>query len=197
MKDETRNFLIFLHNNNLVNLKNIQDDNVNGFQARVRLQKLLFLAQARFSLPENYTYSPYKHGPYSPMLASDSYDLDLDSVDEIQEEMHRFRNSYNLPPEFDQDKFVSLFVDKNNDWLVIASSLIEYKDNSADANRNTLIETVNRHKPNYEKEYIENVFDQLSREKLILTVMEEMEKIVNKNPDIFRALAKEDISLIK
>lgn len=75
--------------------------------------------------------------------------------------------------------------------------MIEYKDNSADANRNTLIETVNRHKPNYEKEYIENVFDQLSREKLILTVMEEMEKIVNKNPDIFRALAKEDISLIK
>ena len=197
MKDETMNFFIFLHNNKLVNLKNIQDKNENGFQARLRLQKLLFLAQERFNLPENYFYSPYIHGPYSPTLADDSYKLDLESVDEIQEEMHRYGDSYSLPAEFDQDRFVSLFADKNNDWLGIASSLIKYKDNLGDIKKNALIETVICYKPNYEKEYIEKVFDQLSREKLILTVIEEMEDIVNKNPDLFQALAKEDISLIK
>jgi len=197
MKDKTMNFLIFLHNHKLINLKNIQDDNESGFQARFKLQKLTFLAQSRFNLPENYFYSLYKHGPYSSKLADDSYKLDLISVDEIQEEMHRYHNSYTLPPEFDQDKFVSLVVDKENDWLEIASSLIKFKDNIADIKRNALIEEVSKYKPVYGREYVEEVFDELSREKLILTVMEEIEDIVNKNPDIFNALAKEDISLIK
>jgi uncharacterized protein YwgA len=197
MNKESTDFLVFLHNNKLINLANIQDHNHNGFNSRLRLQKLVFIAQSRFNLPEKYFYSLYKHGPYSPKLTDDSYELDLTSLEEFQEEMDRYNDSYSLPSGFNQDKFVTLLLDKNNDWLEIASTLIEIKDNTDDIEKSSLIEIVSNYKPNYAIQYIEKVFEQLSREKLILTIIEEMDDVVNKNPDIFEALEKEDITLIK
>jgi uncharacterized protein YwgA len=178
-------------------LEDIQDDNESGFKARLRLQKLHFLAQSRFNLSAKYFYSLYKHGPYSPKLTEDSYNLDLISLQEFQEEMHLNKHSYNLPAEFEQDRFISVFLDKNVEWLEIASTLIDVKDRSLEIGTDSLIEKVSELKSNYDKKYIEEVFNDLCREKLILTISEEMEKVVRKNPDLFEALAKEDITLIK
>lgn len=80
--------------------------NINKFESRLKLQKLVFLAR-RFGLPLNYEFNYYIRGPYSRILAEDYYNLP--SIDD----------SLILP-----NNFIELVKKKNARWLELASSLV-------------------------------------------------------------------------
>lgn len=101
-----------------------------------------------------------------------------------------------MPEEFDENRFISLFRDKENDWLEIATTLIQIYDKMFQK-RQTIIAYAKSIKPRYDYEYIEQVFNELAKEKLILTIKEDLENIRNRAPDFFDALANDDKSLIK
>lgn len=202
LKSDVSNFVAFLHNNKLVDFISIQEDNEVGFKNRFRLQKLVHIAQSRFRLPSSYFYSLYKHGPYSPSLTDDVYEMDASSIDDIDhvtyelDEAEEVNMAYKLPENFDENRFISLLSDKDEKWLEIASTLIYALDKKY-REKTKIIEYVSCIKPSYSKDYIREVYSELIREKLILTVIEEMEDVIKSAPDLFEALAKDDISLIK
>ena len=181
---------------------NIQEDNEIGFKNRFRLQKLIHIAQSRFRLPSKYFYSLYKHGPYAPSLTDDVYELDVSSIEDLDNIVYELNDldeisaHYVLPTNFDENRFISLLSDKDEKWLEIASTLILVFDKKYQE-KVKIIEYTSSIKPNYSKEYIHNVFLELVREKLILTVIEQIEDIVKRAPDLFEALAKDDTNLIK
>jgi uncharacterized protein YwgA len=185
-----------------VDFINIQEDNEIGFKNRFRLQKLIHIAQSRFSLPSKYFYSIYKHGPYAPSLTDDVYKMDVSSIDDIDNidyelnDLQEISAHYKLPANFDENRFISLLSDKDEKWLEIASTLILVFDKKYHE-KAKIIEYTASIKPSYSKEYIQNVFLELVREKLILTVIEDIENVVKRAPDLFEALAKDDLSLIK
>lgn len=188
MKRETLDFLVFLNNNGLVDMHCIRDDNDNGLYNRIKLQKLVFLAQSRFNLPSKYFYDLYKHGPYSPDFTNDYYQLDLNAFNQ---------QSYSLPNGFDENRYTSLFIDKDVSWLEITATAIELFDKNKDIGINNLIATLGNLKPKYSTDYITKVIIDILREKLITSVSEELDAIRKKIPDLLEALAQEDPTLIK
>jgi len=201
MDSNVINFLTFLYNNRLIDILRIKDDNSIGFNNRFRLQKLIFLAQSRFNLPQSYYYSIWKHGPYSRQLAQEVYDLDIMNFIQLSHlksliEKIENKGSYQLPKEFDENRFISLFRDKENDWLEITTTLIQIYDKMFQK-RKIILAYAKSIKPHYDYEYIEQVFNKLAREKLILTIKEDLENIRNRAPDFLDALANDDKSLIK
>mgnify|MGYP003576736739 CR=1 FL=1 len=180
----------------------LKDDNDIGFENRLRLQKLIYMAQKRFNLPSKYFYTIYKRGPYSPSLTTDIYDSDLTSIDDIDfvnyelDEFGVAHVKYEMPSNFNEDKYISLFSDKDNSWLEVATTIIHSFDQWYHR-KNEIITYVHSEKPQYSEEYINHVYSDMVREKLISTVREEMEDIVKTAPDLFEALAKDDINLIK
>lgn len=199
---EVGSFLSFLNNNNLVDVMLLKEDNDIGFQNRLRLQKLIYIAQKRFNLPSRYFYTIYKHGPYSPTLTNDIYEADLTSIDDIgivNYELDEFGDAhvkYEMPSNFDQDRYISLLSDKDIPWLEIATTVIHTFDKFY-YRKNDILMEVNRRKPDYQYEYIEEVYSGLVREKLISTTKEDIEKVRDRAPDLFQALAKDNKQLIK
>ncbi|MDN5867934.1 MAG: hypothetical protein L0H55_11120, partial [Candidatus Nitrosocosmicus sp.] len=183
MNKETLDFLIFLNNNKLVDLHCIRDDSDIGFYNRKKLQKLVFLAQSRFNLPSNYTYDIYKHGPYSPSFTDDYYQMNLDIINQ---------KTYSLPSDFDENRYATLFIDKDNNWLEVSTTTIELFDKNKDIKIKDLTSSVKYLKPQFSVPYITKVVNDLLREKLITSVREELESIRKKIPDLLKALAKED-----
>ena len=143
----------------------------------------------------------YKNGPYSRSLADDVYGLDVTGIDDLDNidyqlnDLDEISIHYKLPPNFDEDRFISLLSDKDEKWLEISSTLILAFDKKYHE-KSKLIEFVSSIKPGYPIEYIRNVFSELVREKLILTILEELNDVVDSAPDLFEALAKEDVTLI-
>jgi len=197
MNNDVINFLIFLQNNNLVDIVSVQEDNTYGFKNRFRLQKFIYFAQSRFNLKENYFFSIYKHGPYSRFLTNDAYNLDVSTFNDIEDEMERSGHVFRLPEDFDENRFLSILSDKDDEWLEIASSLIDANDNKIHDKKSILIDYVSSIKPNYNREYIVNVLNDLNREKILFNLSDEMGKVVKRAPDLFEALKMDDIKLIE
>lgn len=114
MNSKTPNFLAFLHHNKLVDVLSIPHEDDLGFINRVKLQKLVYFAQKRFNLPTNYSYSLYKKGVYSPLLTDDYYNIDVIEIENFDPEEY---TNYSLPEEFNEDRFLSIFLEKSIFWL--------------------------------------------------------------------------------
>ncbi|VFJ14046.1 hypothetical protein [Candidatus Nitrosocosmicus franklandus] len=188
MNKETLDFLVFLNNNKLVDLRCIHYDSDIGFYNRKKLQKLVFLAQSRFNLPSNYAYDIYKHGPYSPRFSADYYQMNLDIVNQ---------KTYSLPSSFDENRYTALFIDKDINWLEVSTTAIDLFDKNKDIHIKDLVNSICNLKPQFSIPYITKVVNDLLREKLITSIREELESIRKKIPDLLKALAKEDPALIK
>lgn len=188
MNQETINFLIFLNNNKLVDMHCIHDDNDNGFYNRKKLQKLVFLAQSRFQLPSKYIYDVYKFGPYSPDFTGDYYKIDLDIFNQ---------KTYLMPESFDENRYTSLLIDKDVSWLEIATTAIDIFDKNRKTTIENVINLTKNLKINYSINYITKVIYDLLREKLIISIKEELDIIRKKIPDLLDALAQENPNLIK
>jgi uncharacterized protein YwgA len=189
MNRETLDFLIFLNNNGLVDMHCIRDDNDIGFYNRKKLQKLVFLAQSRFNFPSQYAYDIYKYGPYSSEFTKEYYEIDSDTFN---------RKTYSLPENFDENRYISLFIDKDVSWLEISTTTIKIFDESRDITINKLISTVGDLKSTiFSINYISEVVKDLLHEKLIVSIREELDAIRKKIPDLLNALAKENPALIQ
>jgi uncharacterized phage-associated protein len=60
MENRVINFIKFLYSSDLVDLAVIKEDHEDGFVSRLRLQKLIYLAQECFDLNLGYEYSVYR-----------------------------------------------------------------------------------------------------------------------------------------
>ena len=194
MNSKTPNFLSFLHHNQLVDVLSIPYNNDNGFLNRIKLQKLVYFAQKRFNLPTNYFYSLYRKGVYSPHLTEDYYNIDVYDLEDFNPNDY---TDYSLPPEFNQDRFLSIFQDKSAAWLEVGSTILHFNDLHIFSIRDKIINEVLIEKPQYSYEYILQVYEEMHREKLILDIDDEMARIYKRSPDLFDALANDDPTLIR
>ena len=147
-------FIGFLHENNLIDFESVIDDTDGGFETRFRIQKLVYLS-SHFGLNHGYHYNIYRYGPYSRSLADDYYTIGENPQD--------FEAEFNepLPANFDYESFLRAVNDKDNNWLEIATTLLDQKPRFA--NDGDLINHVEIIKCDYSHEYIGTVLRDLQR----------------------------------
>jgi uncharacterized protein YwgA len=151
-------FIKFLHINNLINVLAIQHDTDDGFENRLKLQKLVYMAQECFGLDRGYSFTSYRFGPYSTTLADHYYD-DLDTSMIVKNE------NAGLPERFNQDQFIKLFSEKDGRWLELAATLVDSQKHVNGYDKT--VETVSRIKPRYTRSDVVNVLNYLIEYKLI------------------------------
>jgi len=90
------------------------------FDKRFRLQKYVFLARF-FGLDLGYDFDLYMHGPYSPDLAKDYYELSRWKVRPEGAE---------LPHNFKAEEYVKLLFKKDDEWLEAAATVLDVWNNN-------------------------------------------------------------------
>ena len=106
-----------------------------SFDHRLKVQKAAFLLNhLRVNPFTDYTFSLYLHGPYSPSLAKDYYDLEKAKIEPV----HLDRKNANT---------LKWFVSKNERWLEVASSIISIKDRYMNATKDEIYSTLTMSKP--------------------------------------------------
>lgn len=142
--------------------------NVNRFDHRLRLQKLVYLAKVLGVPRLDYNFNLYLRGPYSPQLAEDYYSLGGGLISE--DEVLAFMNDKAFC------KFTELVNGKDGTWLEIATTLIELKRVVDDMARlglvegdkeEALINLTRRRKPFVYRKYIKDVLDTLKSNQII------------------------------
>jgi uncharacterized protein YwgA len=152
LNEDVNDFAKFLSDHHLIDPTIItKKDSEEGFVNRLRLQKLVFIAQESFGLNFGFTYSIYRYGPYSPQLANYYFSGDFGFAPLW----------YTLPDSFDQTRFLSLVSGKDEPWLEIAATLIDSK--KFYSSKEEILEAVNRIKPKYDCESIKSIYDELSK----------------------------------
>ncbi len=125
--------------------------NFNKFDDRLRLQKFVYLAKG-FGFDPGYSYNLYIHGPYSPELADDYYQLGEDlSGEEID-----------LASEF-----FDLVENKTERWLEFAATFVMITKKNSGVSDEDKIKLVLRNKPWANREELESVLNELKKYKLI------------------------------
>ncbi|MDQ2684390.1 MAG: hypothetical protein M3Y25_00935 [Thermoproteota archaeon] len=86
----------------------------------MKLQKYVYLAQTCLKTDFGYEYSVYNNGPYSPELSNYYYEtMNFNTKNiELKNKESRLDNRF-------IQKFLSLYKDKELEWLVIASTLVD------------------------------------------------------------------------
>ena len=153
MSENLESFLKWMKDEKLVNLDDITKKDDNGFEARFRVQKCMYMAQ-QLGLESNYRYNSYLHGPYSTSLA-DAYYKNVHKVND---------NAKNIS--FKHAKACrSILVDHDNKWLEIASTLIHVA-NRGETDREKLLARVGRIKFRFSEKYIHDTLDELLKSPL-------------------------------
>ena len=146
-------FIGMLKDKKLVNFDVIRNDDDAGLEARIRLQKCVFIAK-QFGLEMGYEYNMYKYGPYSPGLASEYYRLAWDPK-AYGKEVHN-----ELPKRFMRDNFLNAVTKRDAKWLEVASTMINKLNHGDDIN--TLVgETAWIKRRSVGSDFVRNVFDDL------------------------------------
>lgn len=103
-------------------LKHLEWLNINTFEQRKILQKTIYILR-EMGVKIRYTYNWYIHGPYSPQLADDAYEIQFNQGyhnDEIE--------GYCFKGEVKEiiERFKKLFKDreKDDEWLELIGSLL-------------------------------------------------------------------------
>jgi len=112
-------FVSFLHENKLIDLDNFLKKDEIGCINRLKLQKYVYLAQTHLKTDFGYEFSVYNNGPYSPELANYYYEtMDFTKNIECKKKESRLDNIFT-------QRFLSLYKDKELEWLIIASTLVD------------------------------------------------------------------------
>lgn len=156
-----KDFMCFLHENKLVDLHSVLRKDEIGSINRLKLQKYVYLAQTCLDNDFGYEFSIYNYGPYSPDLANYYYEK-LDSsvidADDI------IKSNWKLDTNFAK-MFLYLFKDKELDWLVIASTLIDTTNYFEDEQE--ILNKVYAMKADYSKNYIDDVWKELKNKEMV------------------------------
>lgn len=147
----------YLENNELVSFDILEEDN-QSFVNRLKLQKYVYLAKL-FDLDTSYNHHMYHYGPYSPNLTTDYYTLAEDR------ELYNKLSSNELPTSFRSNDFLDLVKNKNENWLEIATTLLDLKENYDDDDK--LTQKVHDIKIGYTTEYISEVLQDLKDKTII------------------------------
>ncbi len=144
------------------------DFNVNRFDHRLRLQKLVYLAKVLGVPRINYEFNLYLRGPYSPNLADDYYRLSRDDFDENIVRFFLNNSAFK--------KLANLTHGKDGTWLEIATTLIELKKVAermieigfAKIDKEELLVTLTyRKKPFVSRKYVKDVLNELKYQQII------------------------------
>jgi uncharacterized protein YwgA len=161
MSMKLKDFMCFLHENKLVDLHSVLRKDEIGSINRLKLQKYVYLAQTCLGNDFGYEFSIYNNGPYSPELANYYYEkletsgIDADDI---------IKKNWKLDTNFTK-MFLSLFKDKELDWLVIASTLIDTTNYFEDEQE--ILNKVYVMKSDYSKNYIDDVWKELKNKEIV------------------------------
>ena len=159
MNMKLKDFMCFLHDNKLIDLHSLLKKDEIGCINRLKLQKFVYLAQTCLNNDFGCEYSVYNNGPYSPELANYYYekiDPNMSTEVNIRNENHDIGFT---------KKFLSLFKDKDPEWLVIASTLIDSKNYFEDEQE--ILNKVYLMKSDYSRGYIDDVWNELKNKRLV------------------------------
>lgn len=121
------------------------------FDTRFRIQKYSRIAMA-FGLDMGHVYNMYLYGPYSRSLARSYYRL-AEGGAEARDDPRQ------LPESFDKAAFLSMVDGKSDDWLEIAATAIDRRD---DPERGEdLAVVVKRMKSGFDGGYIDSVMGEM------------------------------------
>ena len=146
-------FIGMLEDKGLIDFGVIRDDDAAGLEARIRLQKYVFIAK-QFGLEMGYEYYMYKHGPYSPGLAGEYYRLSWDP------EAYNKEVCNELPKQFKRDDFLDVVTKRDAKWLEVASTMINKLNYGDDINA-LVNETAWIKRRSVGPDFVRNVFDDL------------------------------------
>ncbi|GBE57040.1 hypothetical protein BMS3Bbin16_01255 [archaeon BMS3Bbin16] len=126
----------------------VLDFKVSYFNNRLKLQKLVYLADAYYRIKLGYgnSYNMYIHGPYSPNLAEDYYKIDIITPAE----------TVNLT-----DEFTRLVKGKSEEWLELAATALMIRKRYPEIDENHVIKLVRSGKPWAEEEVLKDIITEL------------------------------------
>ncbi|HET6590704.1 MAG TPA: hypothetical protein VFG45_11135 [Candidatus Nitrosocosmicus sp.] len=155
-----QDFMCFLQENKLVDINSLLKKDEIGCINRLKLQKYVYLAQTCLNNNIGYEFSIYSNGPYSPELANYYYEtMDTNSIN-----ASIISKNWKLDTSFTKG-FLDLFKDKELEWLVIASILIDSKNYFEDEQE--ILNKVYAIKSEYSKTYIGDVWNELKNRNLV------------------------------
>ena len=150
-------FIKYLEENKLLKFKILGNTEAH-FKNRFKIQKYVFLAKY-YGLNLPFKHDMYLYGPYSRSLIEKSYELANNSE-------KLYKPVKPLPKtSFDDEGFIHLVKDKNNDWLEIATTLIDR--NRTIAQRDSLLENIENTKNGFTRKFIANVLNDLKNINLV------------------------------
>jgi uncharacterized protein YwgA len=160
MSMKLKDFMCFLHENKLVDLHSLLKKDELGCLNRLKLQKYVYLAQTCLNNDFGYEYSVYNNGPYSPELANYYYEqLDVNRISaDVKTRNWNYDNSF-------IKRFSNLFNDKELEWLVIASTLIDSTKYFEDEQE--ILNKVYAIKSDYSRGFIDGVWNELINKDLV------------------------------
>jgi uncharacterized protein YwgA len=155
-----QDFMCFLHENKLVDLYKLLKKDEVGSVNRLKSQKYVYLAQTCLKKDFGYEFSIYNNGPYSPELANYYYEnMDIDRItNDIKEK------NWNWDSDFTK-RFLTLFKEKELEWLIISSTLIDTTNYLEDEQE--ILNKVYAMKSDYSKGYINDVWNELKDNGLV------------------------------
>lgn len=125
------------------------DFNIRSLDDRIKLQKYVFISKS-FGLDLGYNYSLYIHGPYSPDLAKDYYNLNLKDY-----------NTTHLERRFNWRNFKLAVQGKSVKWLEISVTALSVKETNPDLSRDELLDILIKIKGEaYDKKDIKEIFNE-------------------------------------
>lgn len=89
---------------------------VEEFKDRFRMQKYVYFAR-EYGLDVPYEYNIYRHGPYSPQLAEDYYEINGEG------------DSKKGSASWDTDSFEQFVRNREDDWLEVAATIRKMERN--------------------------------------------------------------------
>jgi uncharacterized protein YwgA len=153
-------FMCFLYDNKMIEIHDLLKEDEKGFINRLKLQKYIFLAQTSLHNNFGYEYNIYRNGPYSPELANFYYEkLDLNKIT-LDVKQKKWIND-----KIFTERFLTLFRDKEPDWLEVAATLIDsmnYCENEQES-----LNKVYAIKSMFSRDYIGNIWNELKDKSLL------------------------------
>ncbi len=159
MDDKSR--IVYLMNKLGFHISDIKDSD-KGFDARIRIQKLVFFAKS-LGADFSYSFSMYLHGPYSPDLTRDYYSLKNEDFIVIQRDSSIDNIMENL----------KILNEQETVWLETAATILDVKKSNPRLHWKDIISHVSNIKSEILKqagkdsEYVNSVKDDLKKLNLI------------------------------
>ena len=160
MNMKLQDFMSFLHENKMIDSSKLLSEDDIGCINRLKLQKYVYLAQTCLGNNFGYEFNIYNNGPYSPDLANYYYEkIDFNRMStDVKTGNGIYDNNF-------ADKFLALFKDKEPEWVVIASTLID-STNYFEVEQE-ILNKVYAIKSDFNRSYIDEVWNDLKNKNLV------------------------------